>query len=242
MWFQAQFLDAADDWMFSFSGSGGKSCETDSNTSPLHASGSFPALLASPSTVGESENLGDESFRQEVATPSSSDARELQKNQLLSTLAVLNVKLMNDRASFESKRKSSSDNTTADIAIWAGQIIRGSSNEILMRVARQQPKSRTKSRIFDRFAVTYKDEFQRLKSVIAPQKDDAAVIEDLNTMVTHRNVSIHCNVLQLNERVLAIRRLFCEYSNLQRTFFKQYTIIQNYERLKSLFSDQFQDL
>ena len=149
---------------------------------------------------------------------------------------------MNFSASFVAERTWSRENNMAKMTIWAEYTIRGSSNEILMRVAHQQPKSRTNSRIFDRFASAYQNEFRRLKSVIAPHKDDAAVIKDLNTMVTDRNMSVHCNVLQLNERVLAIRRLFCEYSNLQRTFFEQYTIIQNYESLKDLFPDRFQDL
>jgi hypothetical protein len=61
-------------------------------------------------------------------------------------------------------------------------------------------------------------------------------------LVAHRNMPVDWKMHELNRRVLAIQKLFDRHSDLQRTFLEQYTVIRNYESLKSQFPDRFQDL
>ena len=139
---------------------------------------------------------------------------------------------------YEEERKRDSKNAE----IWAEQSIRNTVNEILLRISGQRLKSTADSVEFKNFSPLGPDDFSRLKDAIGTDHNMEIVKKALDSLVDHRNMPVHWKMHELNKRVLTIQKLFDRHSDLQRTFIEQYTVIRNYESLKSLFPDRFQDL
>jgi hypothetical protein len=172
-------------------------------------------------------------------------AKNLSQADLEVILAAF-VKLRDDMVKFEAEKQKfyaeerKRDSKNAEL--WAEQSIRNTVNEILLRVSGQRPKSTTDSLEFENFSPLDPHDFSRLKHAIGTNQSMEIVTKALDSMVAHRNMPVDWKMHELNRRVLAIQKLFDRHSNLQKTFLEQYTVIRNYESLKSQFPDRFQDL
>ena len=218
--------------------SGAKCCQINAQESPLNVSRS---TLAAASC---SEQADLKITRRSSCGPYKI-AKSVSQTELEEILAAF-VKLRDDMAKLEAEKQKfyaeerKRDSKNAEI--WAEQSIRNTVNEILLRVSGQRPKSTTDSDDCKNFSPLDPHDFRRLKHALGTDRSMEIVTKALDSLVDHRNMPVHWKMHELNKRVLVIQKLFDRHSNLQGTFSEQYTVIQNYESLKSLFPDRFQDL
>ena len=144
-----------------------------------------------------------------------------------------------DRQRYDEKIRKLKALSDEDAEIWAGPIIKKVANEIILRIAKKQPKEQPASNIFSKFAAENPEDFQMLSRLFGQGRDTQKYAQFLDSLVLARNAAINCKVNELDEQVAMLLRLNRRHPTISAMFFDQWTFILKYDRLKGLFPDRF---
>ena len=159
--------------------------------------------------------------------------------ELKSQKEKLDQELKNQKEQHDQRLNKIENQIDDDAQVWAELSIKNTANEILMRIARDQPKKKDASSMFTKFSKDHEDDFRSLKARIGCGRSVPVFIEFLDSLVLARNLTVNCKVVELDENVSRLQKLAEQRPSLQHKFVNQYTIIDNYQIFKSMFPSCF---
>ena len=178
-------------------------------------------------------------FTCEVCGMSDQSSRIRRLEDVVQRLEEESKNRIQDRQRYDEELRKLKVLSDEDAEIWAGPIIKKVANEIILRIAKKQPKEQPASNIFSKFAAENPEDFQMLSRLFGQGRDKQKYAQFLDSLVLARNAAINCKVNELDEQVAMLLRLNRRHPTISAMFFDQWTFILKYDRLKGLFPDRF---